>query len=119
MSKLEITRLKNGSGAKLMARIATGTAHASAFGHFRISRTATATIHPSHALRVNVSSSARCVISDADDEHYTAHAVDPEHEENERCRQQQAGQRHHMRGLAGDAMLEIVMAVTCKYCTSP
>ena len=63
MSKLEITRLKNGNGARLIARIATGTTHASAFGHFRMSRTVTATIHPSHALRVYVSSSARCVMA--------------------------------------------------------
>ena len=63
MSKLDITRLKNGSGARLIDRIATGTTHASAFGHLRISRTATATIHPSQALRVYVSSSARCVIT--------------------------------------------------------
>ena len=63
MSKLEMTRLNNESGARLITRIPTGTAHASAFGHFRIRRTATATIHPNQALRVYVSSSAKCVIS--------------------------------------------------------
>src|SRR5204863_8532840 len=58
VSKVDISREKNGSGAKLIATSAAGTAHATARGFFRITSTSTAATHPIHALRVYVSSTA-------------------------------------------------------------
>src|SRR5438132_884233 len=73
VSKLEISREKNGrgakliaisatgtahatarGGAKLIAISATGTAHATARGFFITTSTSTAATHPIHALRVYV-----------------------------------------------------------------
>ena len=111
MSKLEMTRLKNGSGAKLIARIADRYCPRQRLRPFQNEQDGDRH-DPSEPHAPREREQQRQVRHhDTNHGHYTAHVVDPEHEEQRATRKQQAGKRHHMRRWSGDAMLEIVMTV--------